>query len=176
MFVLLGNKTIKYYDLTPGPNSRGKPEYRPETLQLWTCALSDQPISFTAHPFNFSLLLLYEDIVKIHNYNCKCLFPAFIVSSLQYTSLAVFSPLGDKIVLAAGASLIVLDAYTYRTIRQVALPNLQPQQGLSSPSSSEPKTINDLYFVDNEQMMVLSGHNTLSMVYGLEKATHFGFL
>lgn len=175
MFVLLRNKTLKYYDLTPS-NRRGKPEYKPDSLQLWTCALSDQPISLAVHPFNFSLLLLYNDIIKVHNYNCKCLFPALIVSSVQHTTLAAFSPLGDKIVLVTGSSLTILNAYTYRAIRQVALPNLQLQAGLDLPSSSEPKTITEVYFINNQQMMVLSGHNTISLVYSHEKAVHFGFL
>lgn len=135
MFILLANQTIKYYDLNPNPNSRGKPEFRPGSLLLWTHVLSEQPLSVAAHPLNFTVLLLYKDIIKLHNYNCKCLFPAFLVSPIQNTRHAVYSPLGDKIILATNNNLTVIDAYTFRTMTTIGLPNIQLQSSVISDKS-----------------------------------------
>lgn len=132
MFLLLGNQTIKYYDLTPNPNLRGKPEFRPGSLLLWIHELSEQPLTVAAHPLNFTILLLYRDILKLHNYNCKSLLPAYVVSPIQNTRHAAYSPLGDKIILATGSCLTVIDAYTFRTVNVIGLPNIQLQSLVSS--------------------------------------------
>jgi hypothetical protein len=161
MFLLLRNQTLKYYNMTPSKASRGKADYLIDKLHLWTYPLGSQPVGLAVHPFNFSLLLLYSDIIKFHNYNCKTLFPAFLVTPVKHCRQAVFSPLGDKIVLANSHTYTILDSYTFRTLNQVVLPNL-----LLHPSSQhalpEPKAINDFLFTSNDGLMFLSGHNTLT--------------
>ena len=175
MFLLLRNQTIKYYNMSPSKGARGREDYRLERLHLWTVSLGDQPVGLAVHPFNFSMLILYSDIIKFHNYNCKTLFPAFLVTPVKHCRQAAFSPLGDKIVLASHNTFTILDSYTFRTLNQVDLPNM-----LLQPSSQnilpEPKAINDFLFTSNDDLLFLSGHNTLTEAVNLDKAVHFGFL
>jgi hypothetical protein len=156
MFLLLFNRSLKYYDLTPSFGLRGKLDYQTKSFQLWTSEFSEQPVGLAAHPANFSLLLLYEDIIKFHNFNCKTLLPAYIVTSVKHCRFASYSPLGDKIVLATSGQLIVLDSYTYRTVRVVAL-NLSPQNSLNLTTTNcstarqiSSKSINSLLFLNND--------------------------
>lgn len=75
--------------------------------------LTAQPHYMTVHPFNFTILLIYEDLLKFHYFNLKNLFPAFIITSIKNCSLAKYSPLGDKIIIANNGSVIVLNSYTF---------------------------------------------------------------
>lgn len=117
------------------------------------------------------MVLIYEDIIKFHNYNSKRIFPAFIVTSLKNCKLATYSPLGDKLVLATPGSLIVIDSYTFRTIRVLPLPNLVISPLTSSVTSMNrqagTKNINSMHFLSNDELMLLSGHNTISIVLNL---------
>ena len=178
MFVLFKNKTLKYYNMTPKVGGRRKKDFEHNRLQLWTVPLSNQPHGIAAHPFNFSLVLIYNEILKFHNYNCKQIFPAFLVSPVTNCKLASFSPLGDKLILVTGSCLMVLDSYSLRLMHQVSVPNMSMQTTVNpSPISQqlEPKTINDFKFVSNEQYIFLSGFNTLSE-FKNGKTVHFGFL
>jgi len=40
----------------------------------------------------------------------------------------------------------------------------------------EPKAINDFMFTSNDEMMFLSGHNTLTEALNMDKTVHFGFI
>lgn len=58
---------IKYYDLTPKEHSnqyqKNIPmykEFRINGFLLWEKLLNAQPHSLTVHPFNFTLLLVYD--------------------------------------------------------------------------------------------------------------------
>jgi len=130
IFLLLRNQALKYYNMSPMKGARGKVDYHIERLHLWTVNLGSQPVGLAVHPFNFSLLVLYSDIIKFHYYNCKTLFPAFLVTPVKHCRQAIFSPLGDKIVLANSHNYTIMDSYTFRTLNQVVLPNL-----LMQPSS-----------------------------------------
>lgn len=91
---------------------------------MWKHLLSDQPLGMAVHPFNFTLLLIYSDIIKFHCYNTNNLFPAFLVTSLKNCKTAVYSPLGDSIVFATNGAVTVINSYTYQVVKTVLLPNI----------------------------------------------------
>lgn len=137
------------------------------------------------HPFNFSLLLIYEEIIKFHNYNSQNLFPAFLVTSIKDCKVATYSPLGDIIALATNGVILIVNSYTYQLIKTVALPNIigstlprrVSKTELNKPAAScLSKAINKLLFVNNDDLLVFSGSNTLSLILNQEKAIHFGFV
>lgn len=93
--------------------------------------------------------------------------PAHIVASIKPTTFGVYSLLGDKLILAHHTSLTVIDSYTYQIIRNIAL-NSQPIASLTSPNNKQPssKMISAIYMSSFDEMMVLCGHNSLSVVSG----------
>jgi hypothetical protein len=100
-----------------------------------------------------------------------------MVTPVQRCRLAAFSPLGDKIVLATNNCYSVLDSYTFRTLCEVALPNLLMQpSSLGEVSCPDPKAVSDIRFTGNDQLLILSGHNTLTLALGVDRPSHFGFL
>jgi len=131
MFMLMHNKMLLYYNLSPkelnnqiGGKSIGYADFRISGLLMWKHLLRDQPVSMAVHPFNFTLLLIYDDIIKFHNYNTKNLFPAFLVTSVKNCKAAAYSPLGDNIVFATNGAIIILNSYTYHLVKTVVLPNI----------------------------------------------------
>ena len=129
MFILFKNKTLKYYNLSHNLGGREK-GYDLGRLQLWTANLTNQPHNLAAHPFNFSLILIYNDIIKWHNYNSKQIFPAYLVTPIKNCKKASYSPLGDKLIITTGSSFMILDSYTLRTVNQICLPNINLQSSM----------------------------------------------
>lgn len=101
--------------------------------------LTAQPHYMTVHPFNFTILLIYEDLLKFHYFNIKNLFPAFIITSIKNCSLAKYSPLGDKIIIANNGSVIVLNSYTFEVMKTVTLPNILTQSQFKRVSNVRQK-------------------------------------
>jgi hypothetical protein len=138
----------------------------------------------TVHPFNFTILLVYEEILKFHYFNIKSLFPAFIITSIKNCNLAKYSPLGDKIVLATNGAVIILNCYTFEVMKTVALPNILTQTQIKRFSSVRqklpvfinPKVITDFVFQKNGDILAFSGHNSFSLIVNNEKSCHFGFI
>lgn len=93
--------------------------------------------------------------------------PAHIVASIKPTSFAVYSLLGDKLILAHHSSLTIIDSYTYQIIRNIAL-NSQPIASLTSLTNKQvsSKMISAIYMSSFDEMMILCGHNSLSVVSG----------
>lgn len=146
--------------------------------------MNDQPHSMTVHPFNFTILLVYEEILKFHYFNNKSLFPAFIITSIKNCSLAKYSPLGDKIVLATNGAVIILNSYTFEVMKTVALPNILTQTQIKRfssirqkvPAFINPKVITDFVFQKNGDILAFSGHNSFTLILNYEKSSHFGFI
>lgn len=138
----------------------------------------------TVHPFNYTVLLVYEEILKFHYFNAKNLFPAFIITSIKNCNIAKYSPLGDKIVLATNGAVIILNSYTFQVIKTISLPNILSQTQLKRVSNirqrlpviANPKLITDLAFLKNGDMLVFSGNNSFSFIMNNQKSSHFGFL
>lgn len=126
----------------------------------------------TVHPFNFTILLVYGEILKFHCFNIKNLFPAFIITSIKSCNLAKYSPLGDKIVLATNGAVIILNSYTFEVMKTVPLPNLLTQTQIKRFSSvrqkvpvlNNPKAITDFIFQKNGDILTFSGHNSFSLI------------
>jgi hypothetical protein len=75
------------------------------------------------HPFNFVLLLLYPDLLKLHVYTQHGLLPPHLVTNLSNSTQSAFSPLGDKLALATSTSLTFFDSYSLRKFAQYPLPS-----------------------------------------------------
>jgi hypothetical protein len=131
MFMLMRNKALLYYNLTPkqlknqiAGKSIGYTDFRIGGLLMWKHLMSDQPLSMAVHPFNFTLVLIYADIIKFHSYNTNNLYPAFLVTSIKNCKSAVYSPLGDTIVFATNGAVTIVNSYTYQVVKTVLLPNI----------------------------------------------------
>ena len=124
-------------------------------------------MTIAAHPFNYSLVLVYHDIIKFHHYNCKSLFPPHIVASIKPANYAAYSPLGDKLILGHHSSLTLIDSYTYQIIKTISV-NSQPAALLTSSLNKQKasKLISSVHFNSNEEMLVMMGQNSLSLVTG----------
>jgi len=88
------------------------------------------------------------------------------VASIKPTNFAAYSPLGDKLLLAHHSTLTVIDSYTYQTLKTISLSN-QPLPSLSSSLKQAPsKAVSSIYFSSFEEVLVLMGQNSLSVVTG----------
>jgi hypothetical protein len=102
--------------------------------------------------------------------------PAHIVASIKATTFAVYSLLGDKLILAHHSSLTIIDSYTYQIVKSISLNN-QPIASLTSLANKQQisKTISAIYMSSFDEMVILCGQNSLSVVSGWSKSMVFGY-
>jgi hypothetical protein len=130
MFVLLKNKILKYYDFTVNRhrnlvtvNSIQSSPFIPSQILLWTEMLKKKPLLILAHPFNYSLLILYSDLVRIHHFNMEKLFSPSFILNIKNCKAASYSPQGDKLVIGTNGAVMIIDCYSYEFVKKIQILN-----------------------------------------------------
>lgn len=84
----------------------------PNQILMWDSCLKAKATQVCVHPSNYTLMIIHDEIVKIHNYSKKKFFESHAILSLPKCTCGNFSPLGDKIVLANSTGIFIINCYT----------------------------------------------------------------
>ena len=110
----------------------------PDSILLWNEKTKITPNLIILHPIVFEIILVMNDSVKFHYYNCQRLFECHHVIGLKNCKALSFSPFGDKLILGTVGGILLVDSYTHQTIKHISLV-IFPTAPLSLNSNSASK-------------------------------------
>lgn len=96
----------------------------PYKTQTWNVSLKIKTYKVCVNSCTGTLLLVHDQFVKLYNYNREKLFESHATLNLANCRSAVFSQLGDKIVLGNPAGIFIINSYTYQVACIINPPQL----------------------------------------------------